>query len=103
MCGYRILARNRHVGRLEIDLVAERSGVVAIIEVRTRTGHGHGRPEETVGWRKRRNLARAAAGLAAAMPELEGCRWRFDLVAIERRPQGLQLRHLSGLPLRPSR
>ncbi len=99
MCGYRILARNHRIGALEIDLVVERGGAVALVEVRTRSGRTHGRPEESVRWRKRRHLARAAAALAATLPALSGRRPRCDLIAIERSLGGLQLRHLRGLPL----
>ncbi|MBD3237220.1 MAG: YraN family protein [Candidatus Eisenbacteria bacterium] len=103
MCGYRILARNRRLGPLEIDLLVERRGVVALVEVRTRRGRKHGRPEESVRRRKRRHLARAAAALAAECPALGARRPRLDLIAIERQIGGLQLRHLPGLPLRPPR
>jgi putative endonuclease len=34
--GYAIVARNLHVGELEIDIVARRGPVVAVVEVRTR-------------------------------------------------------------------
>jgi putative endonuclease len=58
--GYRILEHRFRVGRWEVDLIAERDGVVAFVEVKTRRGMNHGRPAEAVTWRKRRELVRVA-------------------------------------------
>jgi putative endonuclease len=35
-CGWSIVAANVHVGRLELDVVARKGSVVAVVEVRTR-------------------------------------------------------------------
>jgi len=58
--GYRILEHRYRVGRWEVDLIAERDGVVAFVEVKTRGGMRHGRPAEAVTWHKRREMIRAA-------------------------------------------
>jgi putative endonuclease len=96
MAGYRILARNLRCGPLEVDLVAARGEVVALVEVRTRSSIAHGRPEETVRWRKRRNLARVASRLHEVLAFPSGSRLRLDLIAIEIEAFGLRLRHLQG-------
>lgn len=101
MCGYRVLARNMRCGPLEIDIVAERDGRLALVEVRTRSSTSHGRPEESVRFRKRHNLRRAAAHLAATRPDLAGRPLRIDLIAIERSAFGLALRHFLAVE-RPS-
>lgn len=63
--GYRILARNWHDGRREIDIIATRLGVIAFVEVKTRTY-----TDETIGYlppprsavdREKQRLTRAAA------------------------------------------
>lgn len=51
--GWRIVNRNFRLGHKEIDLVAARDGVVAFVEVKTRSGGGFGHPLEAVTWRKR--------------------------------------------------
>src|SRR6187402_3491350 len=54
--GWTVLARNVHVGRHELDLVAIDPGppaALVVVEVRWRAGRGYGLPEETVDDRKR--------------------------------------------------
>lgn len=89
--GWTILARNVHVGRHELDLVAIDPGppaALAVIEVRWRRGRDFGLPEETVDHRKRTRVRAAAFGLmdrgrfpdGAEVPRLP---LRFDLVVVE--------------------
>ena len=104
--GWTVLARNVHVGRHEIDLVAVDPGppaALVIVEVRWRAGRDFGLPEETVDHRKRVRRAgrgvrpartRHAAGWVA-VPRLP---LRFDLVAVERaRPARRQRTPRSGM------
>lgn len=69
------------MGRKEIDLVAERDGVVAFIEVKTRAGLGYGHPLEAITWKKRREIQQVAAAWVDrhGRPEYT---YRFDAVAI---------------------
>ena len=92
--GWRILARNVRAGGVELDLVAERAGTVAFVEVKTRRARRHGLPEEAVDARKRARLVRGAgAWLAAARPR--SLRTRFDVICCEPCPDGgWQVRHL---------
>jgi len=96
--GWAILARNVHVGRHEIDLVAIDPGpprALVVIEVRWRAERDFGLPEETVDHRKRVRVRQAAYGLldrgslpgGATLPRLP---LRFDLVVVE---PGGRLRH----------
>ena len=89
--GWTILARNVHVGRHELDLVAVDPGppaALVIVEVRWRRSRGFGLAEETVDYRKRTRVRQAAYGLldrgtlpgGGAIPRLP---LRFDLVVIE--------------------
>ena len=89
--GWRILGRNVHVGRSEIDLLAvdpEPPGALVLVEVRWRHARGHGLPEETVGWRKRRVLRLALGQLleAGRLPDgtaVPALPIRIDIVALE--------------------
>jgi len=96
--GWAILARNVHVGRHEIDLVAIDPGpprALVVIEVRWRAERDFGLPEETVDHRKRVRVRQAAYGLldrgslpgGATLPRLP---LRFDLVVVE---PGGRIRH----------
>ena len=101
--GWTILARNVHVGRLELDLVAVDPGppaALVIVEVRWRARRDFGLAEETVDHRKRGRVRRAAFGLldrgvltgGALLPHLP---IRFDLVVVEPGDHGgnLRVRH----------
>jgi len=89
--GWTVLARNVHVGRHELDLVAVDPGPPAnlvIVEVRWRASRGFGLGEETVDHRKRSRLRLAAYGLLdrGALPDgarLPRMPIRFDLVVVE--------------------
>ncbi len=83
--GWTVLARNVHVGRRELDLVAVDPGpppALVVVEVRWRRRRDFGLPEETVDHRKRARLRQAAfelldRGTCRASP------LRFDLVVVE--------------------
>jgi putative endonuclease len=82
--GYQVIGRNVRLGPLELDLVARRGPLVAIVEVRMR-GHGSMQgPFESVGGRKRLYLKRAVSRLwherLRAMREVQ--RIRIDVAAV---------------------
>ena len=96
--GWTVLARNVHVGRHELDLVAIDPGppaTLVIVEVRWRAGREFGLAEETVDHRKRTRVRSAGFGLldrgslpdGTAVPRLP---LRFDLVVVE---PGDRVRH----------
>ena len=94
--GYRVLARNARIERVEIDLVAVRADTIAFVEVKTRRGRAHGAPEEAVDWRKRKRLVRGAVGWLREAGVRAG-RVRFDVVVCELDAAGAwHLRHLEG-------
>ena len=90
--GLRILARNVREGPREIDLVAEESGWLVVVEVRYRSDSSRGLAEETVGFRKRTHLLRAGRSYWLREGRRHG-RLRFDLVTLQAHPEGLMLRH----------
>ena len=51
--GWRVLDRNVRFLRKEIDLVVEKDGLVAFVEVKGRSGPAFGHPLEAITWRKR--------------------------------------------------
>ena len=59
------MARNWARSGAELDIVAQRRGVLAFVEVKARAA-GHAEGLESVGARKRRRLARAASAWLAS-------------------------------------
>jgi putative endonuclease len=78
--GYEIVERNWRFDRWEIDIIARKGPVLAIVEVKTRTGDFFGEPEEGVTPRKEKLLA-AAADQYIRMRDLD-VEVRFDIVSI---------------------
>ncbi len=63
--GYTISARNLHLGRNEIDIIAEDKDFIVFVEVKTRTclypeSGEYGIPATAVDFEKRRNTVKAA-------------------------------------------
>jgi putative endonuclease len=81
--GWTILGKNLRSGRLEIDILAARGRVVAIVEVKARAGPSFGHPLEAITRRKRAEVARAARGILGRLKLPPGCVLRFDAVAVE--------------------
>ena len=83
--GYRILGRRWRWHRFELDLIARRGDVVAVVEVKTRRDDRFGAPQEAVPIWKQRRIAGAARAFAAAQ-RLENVILRFDVVAVVLQP-----------------
>lgn len=58
--GWRVVQRRFRNGHRDIDLVVERDGLVAFVEVKARRGTEFGGPVQAVHWRKQRELERSA-------------------------------------------
>lgn len=82
--GLRVLARNAATRAGELDLVMEdpADGTIVFVEVRGRRSARHGLPEETVGPRKMRTIARVAEAFLVRN-KLLGRNVRFDVVAVD--------------------
>jgi putative endonuclease len=59
--GWTICGRNVRVGRLEVDLIIARGGILAFVEVKSRRGSEFGDPLEAISTKKMRDISRAAA------------------------------------------
>lgn len=79
--GFQVLHQNWRQGRYEIDIVAQKQGVLHIVEVKTRKAKALTTPEEAI------TPAKFAALTKAAQAYIESYRIdteiQFDLVAIE--------------------
>src|SRR3954449_42886 len=90
--GWRIIARGWRCPAGEVDIIARRGKVLAIIEVKARATAADA--ASAVAPRQRRRIARAASAFLLTRPQLAGLGVRFDvmLVAPRRIP-----RHLPGV------
>lgn len=93
--GYHLIARNVRAAGVELDVVAERAGVVVFVEVKTRRSRWLGAPEAAVDARKQARLARgASAWLREHRPRAR--RARFDVITCEPQQGGWKLTHLES-------
>jgi putative endonuclease len=61
--GWAILDRRLRIGKLEIDILAQRGDVVACVEVRGRRVDAIVTAIDSIDWKKKRSLAKAARTL----------------------------------------
>jgi len=77
--GWRILGMRLKTHGVEIDILARRGDVLAVVEVKARATLAQAL--EAVGWAQQRRLRRAAEAIAQR-PGLNGLSIRLDLIAI---------------------
>jgi putative endonuclease len=78
--GYEILTRNARTPYGEIDIVAKQADIYVFIEVKTRTSHKMGLPEESVNPRKQAHMLACADHYAA---ENAIDHWQIDVISVE--------------------
>lgn len=91
--GYRVLARRFRAGRRDIDLVVEREGLIAFVEVKARAGNAFGDPVEAVHRRKQQSLCKSAQAWISRHGRA-GEHYRFDVVGILLRDRKVFVRHV---------
>lgn len=79
--GWTVVARRFRSGHRDLDLVVERPGLIAFVEVKARRGTFCGGPLDAVHWRKRRELVRSAQ-VWIARHGVAGTAYRFDVIGI---------------------
>ena len=89
--GYLIRERNYRYKRSEIDIIAEKDGILVFIEVKTRKSIRFGFPEEFVSEKK------AEMVITAAEQYIYETEWkkdiRFDIVSIVMNENGSEIQH----------
>jgi putative endonuclease len=78
--GYAILHRNWRSGKKEVDIIALKDNIVAIVEIKTRSSNDFAFPEEAVNKRKQQLLKAAAEAFMNANRQYPD--YRFDIVSI---------------------
>jgi putative endonuclease len=79
--GWRVVQRRFRDGHRDLDLIAERHGTIAFVEVKARSGETFGGPVEAVDWRKRRELVRSAR-MWINRHGRAGESYRFDVIGV---------------------
>jgi putative endonuclease len=91
--GYRIIETNWRVGKLEIDIIAQKYDFLSFIEVKTRSTNHFGYPEEAVTRAKMINLLKAAEKYLEKNNLDIG--FRFEVIALTKTPDNtFELEHL---------
>ncbi|HEU4643707.1 MAG TPA: YraN family protein [Gemmatimonadaceae bacterium] len=93
--GWTVLARRFRSGHRDLDLVVERSGTVAFVEVKARRSRRWGHPVEAVDWRKQRELVRSAR-VWIARHGSPGSVYRFDVVGVLLEGDRVRVRHVEN-------
>jgi putative endonuclease len=94
--GYRIVRRGYRTREGEVDIIAERGGVLVFVEVRCRRGNRMGAAVESLTAAKKRRMVALAEGYEAG--EMASADRRIDVIALDFDERGklLSLRHLEG-------
>jgi putative endonuclease len=95
--GYSIRDRNVRTRYGEIDIVAEKAGLVAFVEVRCRREGLMGSAVESLSLAKQRRLVALAEAYGESRSDLPQ-HWRIDLIALDLARDGrlVSLRHVEG-------
>lgn len=78
--GYSILERNFRFDRAEVDIIAKKADVLAIVEVKTRTSTAFGDPQDFVKPKQIKQLVKAVD--AYILEEHLDLEVRFDIIAV---------------------
>jgi putative endonuclease len=89
------MQRRFRSGHRDIDLIAEKDGTIAFVEVKARTAALFGDPVEAVNWRKRRELTRSAQVWISRHGRLSDL-YRFDVIGVLICDDGARVRHVEN-------
>lgn len=90
--GYNVLHVNWRHGHLELDIIAQKEGLLIVVEVKTGNSTNFGDPHEWVTRKKQGRVIKAAdAFVSANNIQTET---RFDVVGILLTAQGPQVNHI---------
>lgn len=91
---YSILERNWMAGHLEVDIIAQKRGLLVFVEVKTLAREGGIVPENRVDDKKRERLVRAARAYLA-INDLDQ-QVRFDIVSVTGAEPPFAIRHIEN-------
>lgn len=92
--GYAILDRNYIYQKAEVDIIAKKEDILAIIEVKTRTSADFGDPQQFLKPKQMQRIIKAVDEYVT-FKELD-VEVRFDIIAIVLNKKGMSLEHLEN-------
>lgn len=90
--GYDILETNWTFQKAEIDIIAQKAGIVAIVEVKTRSSIAFGMPQDFVKPKKVQQLVKAVNEYIVSN-DLD-VEVRFDIIAIYKEDNTYKIEHI---------
>lgn len=95
--GYEILDRNWVFQKAEIDIIAQKNDILAIVEVKTRSSLDFGSPQDFVKPKKIQLLIKAVNAYINYREKdfNEDLNIRFDIVAIHKNKESFAIEHLT--------
>ncbi|MCV2485818.1 YraN family protein [Flavobacterium sp. SH_e] len=95
--GYSILERNFVIQKAEIDIIAQKDSVLAIVEVKTRSSLDFGSPQDFVKQKKIQLLIKAVNAYINDREKdfAEDLEIRFDIVAVHKNGETFAIEHLT--------
>lgn len=91
--GYTILNRNWTFEKAEIDIIAQKAEILAVVEVKTRSSLDFGLPQDFVKPKKIKLLVKAVD--AYVITNDLDVEVRFDIIAINKKGQDFVIEHIT--------
>ena len=89
---YTIVERNYRFDKAEVDIIVQKDGILAIVEVKARSSTEFGHPQDFVKPKQIKNLVKAVNEyIAENNLDLEV---RFDIIAIIKKDNKFEIEHL---------
>lgn len=92
--GYEIMERNWVFQKAEIDIIAKKNDILAIVEVKTRSSTVYGDPQNFVNAKKIKLLVKAVNEYVMLLKEDYNI--RFDIIAVKNDATNLHVDHLEN-------
>ena len=89
---YRIIERNWRFKKAEVDVIAQKENVLAVVEVKTRSSDYFGNPQDFVNQKKIKLLTEAINEYVISR-DLD-VEVRFDIIAITKNKNNFDIEHL---------
>ncbi|MGS2738816.1 YraN family protein [Sinomicrobium sp. M5D2P17] len=90
--GYHILERNYTFGKAEIDIIAQKEDILAVVEVKSRSSIDFGNPQDAVNKKKIQLLVKAIDHYVVT--KNIDTEVRFDIITIIRKGKSHTLEHM---------
>tara|TARA_R110002050_G_scaffold94765_1_gene197038 strand:- start:18149 stop:18508 length:360 start_codon:yes stop_codon:yes gene_type:complete len=92
--GYNIIERNYRFNKAEVDIIAKKKDILAVIEVKTRSTIDFGNPQDFV---KPKQIQRLVKAVDEYVTENDlDVEVRFDIIAIVKKSKTFNIEHLEN-------